>query len=152
MNDENFKSMTIEGRGFESKWSTKGDRLLYSVYSSDNDYKPSIWVVNAVGDNIGSGRKNLKINTWANKCVYSDNNNIYCAVPENLDKGAGLFPEMAQYTKDRLYKINTSSGLKKLVAVPNETYNMSNLIISDNGYYLYFTDKNSELLHKIKLK
>ena len=152
LHNENFKSAIIEGRGFEPKWSPKGDRLLYSVYSSQTDLKPSLWIVNAQGESIGTGRKSLKIETWANKCTFADNINLYCAVPENLEEGAGLFPEMAKNTSDRLYKIDIRTGLKKLVAIPDDWYNMSDLIISDNGYYLYFTDETTGRLHKIRLK
>ncbi|GAF84313.1 unnamed protein product, partial [marine sediment metagenome] len=152
LHNENFKSAIIEGRGFEPRWSPKGDRLLYSVYSSQTDLKPSLWIVNAQGENIGTGRKSLRVETWANKCTFADNINLYCAVPENLEEGAGLFPEMAKNTSDRLYKIDIRTGLKKLVAIPDDWYNMSNLIISDNGYYLYFTDETTGRLHKIRLK
>jgi hypothetical protein len=152
LNNENFKSTVIAGRGFQYLWSPKGDRLLYSVYSSANDLKPLLWIVNAEGDNIGSNRKSLNIETWAEKCIFADSVNIYCAVPKELETGAGLFPEMANNTTDNLYKINTQTGLKKLVAVPDGDYNMTNLIISTNGYYLYFTDQTTQNLHQIKLK
>ncbi len=152
LNKENFKSMVIEGRGFQSKWSPKGDTLLYSVYSSDNNMKPKLWIAGAQGESIGSGRKSFGVETWADKCAFADDVNIYCAVPEKLEEGAGLFPEMALHTKDNLYKINTTTKQKKLVAVPDKSYNMSNIIISDNGKYLYFTDAVSGRLHKIDLK
>lgn len=152
LNHENFKSMTVEGRGFIPEWSPKGDRLLYSVYSSQNDLKPSLWIANAQGENIGTGRMNLNIGTWADKCVFADSVNLYCAVPENLEAGAGLFPEMGDNTTDRLYKIDTSSGLKKMVAVPDGDYTMSDLIVSNDGQYLYFTDKKTGNLNKIQLK
>ncbi len=152
LNKENFKSMVVEGRGFQPKWSPKGDRLLYSVYSSDNNMKPKLWIANAQGESIGTGRKSLGVETWANKCVFADDINVYCAVPEKLEEGAGLFPEMALHTRDNLYKINTQTGLKKLVAIPDGNYNISNSIISDNGQYLYFTDEITGRLNKIQLK
>jgi hypothetical protein len=152
LNNENFKSTVVEGRGFEPKWSPQGDKLLYSVYSSSNDMKPNLWIVNAQGDNIGTGRNNLNIETWANKCTFANAAELYCAVPENLPEGAGLFPELAATTKDRLYKIDISTGLKKLIAVPDGDYTMSDLMISSNGYYLYFTDNNTKQIRKIKLK
>ncbi|MCG2701331.1 hypothetical protein L6267_04140 [Candidatus Parcubacteria bacterium] len=152
LNNENFKSMVIEGRGFRSQWSPEGDKLLYSVYSSANDLKPMLWIASAQGESIGSGRKSFGIETWADKCVFADSDNAYCAVPEKLEEGAGLFPEMAKNTKDNLYKIDTKTGLKKLIAVPDGSYNMSNIIISDNGKYLYFTDATSGRLYKIDLK
>ena len=152
LHGENFKSTVIEGRGFQSQWTPEGNRLLYSVYSSDNDLKPMLWVVNAEGDSIGSNRKSLNIETWADKCVFANNTELYCAVPEKLEKGSGLFPEMANDTKDNLYKIDTQTGFKKLIAIPDNDYNMSNLILSDNGRYLYFTDEENQNLHQIKLK
>jgi len=152
LNKENFKSTIIEGRGFRYQWAPEEGRLLYSVYSSENDLKPSLWIVNAEGESIGTGRKNLHIETWADKCTFANNTDLYCAVPNELEAGAGLFPEMAKTTNDRLYKIDTRTGLKKLVAIPDKAYNMSNLIISENGYYLYFTDEKTKRLHKIKLK
>ena len=149
---ENFKSTIIEGRGFQPKWSPTGEQLLYSVYSSKNDLKPMLWLVNAQGEAIGSGRRSLNIETWADKCAFASQTELYCAVPEKLEAGAGLFPEMAKATKDNLYKIDLQTGLKKLIASPAGSYNMSDLIISQNGYYLYFTDKNTQTLQQIKLK
>jgi len=152
LNKENFKSMVVEGRGFDPLWSPQGDRLLYSVYSTDNNSKPLLWIANAQGDNIGTGRKSLGIETWANKCIFADNINAYCAVPESLQEGAGLLPELAKNTRDNLYQIDTRTGLKKLVAIPDGNYNISNLIISDNGQYLFFTDAITGRLNKIQLK
>jgi len=152
LNKENFKSTVVEGRGFQPRWSPEGDKLLYSVYSSDNNLKPNLWIVNAQGERIGSGRKNLNVETWAEKCSFADTSNLYCAVPEKLEEGAGLFPEMAKNTSDQLYKIDTLTGMKKLIAVPDGSYNMSNIIISDDGANLYFTDETTGRLHKIRLK
>ena len=152
LNGENFKSTIIEGRDFRSKWSPKGDKLLYSVYSSDNNMKPSLWIVNAQGDQIGSGRKNLKIETWADKCTFANDYELYCAVPENLPEGAGLFPELSKGVKDKLYKINIQTGTKKLVAIPDGNFTMSNLMVSEDEQYLYFTDGNTQRLLSIKLK
>lgn len=151
-NGENFKSTTVEGRGFQSAWSTTGDKLLYSVYSSASNLKPKLWVVNAQGDSIGSNRRSIGLETWAEKCTFGSNEEVYCAVPEEIPEGAGLFPELALNTKDRLYKINLNTGVKKLIAIPDDTYNMSDLMVSEDGKNLFFTDQNSERLHKIELK
>lgn len=151
-NDENFRSTIVEGRGFDPMWSPEGDQLLYSVYSTKTDMKPNLWLVDARGESIGTNRTNLRVNTWASKCTYANSSTVYCAVPEELSEGAGVFPELAANTKDNLYEINLKSGAKSLVAVPDGTYNMSNLIINKNNSYLYFTDKTSNTLHQIRLK
>ncbi|OGF23616.1 hypothetical protein A3H09_03485 [Candidatus Falkowbacteria bacterium RIFCSPLOWO2_12_FULL_45_13] len=152
LNQENFKALTIEGRGFRPKWTPAGDRLLYSVYSSDNGLKPELWIANAQGENIGSGRAKLNLQTWADKCAFASKTDLYCAVPETLPEGAGLFPELAKNIKDNLYKIDIQTGLKKLIAVPDGQATMSDLIVSANGYYLYFTDANTGRINRIKLK
>ena len=152
LNNENFKSTTIEGRGFKPLWNQEGNRLLYSVYSSENEMKPELWIVDAQGDSISNNRQKLNIETWADKCAFSNNTELYCAVPQNLEKGAGLFPELADNSIDHLYKINTKTGLKKLIAIPDQNFNISNLIISEDNHYIYFTDKLDGSLHQIKLR
>jgi hypothetical protein len=151
LNNENFKSTVVEGRGFQPKWAPEGKQLLYSVYSSSNDLKPNLWIVDAQGDNIGNNRQNLNIETWADKCTFANNNDLYCAVPESLEAGSGLMPELAKNTKDNLYKIDLKSGTKKLIAIPDGSYNISNLIISENENYIYFNDDATQKLYKIKL-
>jgi Tol biopolymer transport system component len=148
---ENFKSITIEGRGFQPLWTPEGDRLLYSVYSSSNEYKPNLWIVDAEGKNIGNNRKNLSLETWAEKCSFKDNETVYCAVPESLPKGAGAFKELAEDSTDRLFQINIKTGVKSLVAIPDNNYQMQNLIISEDGKVLFFTDAKTNQLHKINL-
>lgn len=152
LNDENFKALTIEGRGFKYLWSPKGDRLLYSIYSSATDLKPSLWAANAQGEAIGSGRKNLNVQTWADKCVFdSDNETAYCAVPDQIEEGAGIYPDMANATPDKLYQINTYTGMKKLLAIPDQSVSMRNLVLTENGRNLYFSNPDGKI-YKIKLK
>ena len=151
-NNENFKSTVIEGRGFQSQWSPDGEKLLYSVYSSNNGMKPSLWLVNSQGEQIGSERKSLRIETWAEKCNFNNASEVYCAVPNELEEGAGLFPELAKNTIDKLYRIDINTGAKKIIAIPENDYNISNIIISKDGKYLYFTDEKTSRIHKINLK
>lgn len=152
LNDENFKSTVIEGRGLQAEWSTTGDRLLYSVYNASNNYNPSLWVVEAQGDNIGQNRTSINLNTWADKCTFASNTEVYCAVPESLPAGAGLFPELADQTKDNLYKIDLTTGVKKLIAVPEGSYNISQVMVTESQDYIYFTDKTTEQIYQVRLK
>jgi len=152
LHGENFKSTIIEGRGLQSQWSTTGDKLLYSVYHSRDDYRPKLWIVGASSDTIGADRRSLELNTWSNKCTFASNNEVYCAVPENLEAGAGMFPELADRTKDNLYKINTNTGTKSLIAIPNGAYNVSQIMVSGEQDYIYFTDKTTQMLYQVRLK
>lgn len=150
-NGENFKSITTEGRGFEPKWSPNGSELLYSVYSSDNDYKPTLWLTSAQGDNIGANRRPVGLNTWADKCTYAGSA-VFCAVPQSLERGAGLFPELSNNTPDLLYRIDPQTGIKSPISLGSGSYSMKNLSVSPDGSYLYFTDTSTNRLRRVRLK
>ncbi len=152
LHGENFKSTIIQGRGFQPKWNSTGKKLVYSVYSSKNDLKPSLWVVDAKGESIGQNRKPLNAETWADKCTFSGENELYCAIPEKLEKGAGMFREAFKAYNDQVYEINLNSGQKRLVAIPEGGYNMKNLTLSEDGSVLYFTDDYSYRLQSIELR
>lgn len=152
LNGENFKSTTVEGRGLVYEWSKTGDRLLYSAYNTNSNMKPLLWVVDAQGDNINKNRINLGINTWADKCTFASNTEIYCAVPVDLEVGSGLIRALADDNYDELYKIDLRTGVKTLVAIPDGQYNMENLAVNNNQSQLFFSNKSTGLIHKINLK
>ena len=149
---ENFRSTIVEGRDFRGVWSEEGDKLLYSVYNSDSDYNPLLWIVDAHGEDIGRNRKSIKINTWADKCTFYDNDTVYCAVPQYVKDGMGMVPEVADSIPDDIYKINLTTGLKSRIARPDGDYTIEQLIVSEDGSQLYFVEKDNNTLHKIKLK
>lgn len=151
-NHENFPGLTVEGLGFQSKWSTTGDRLLYSVYNSTSDYKPTLWITDAQGDNIGANRRGLQINTWANKCSFSDRTTLYCAIPQTMETGAGFQPNLFSSVPDSFYKIDLTTGLKSLVATPYGSVAAQNVMVSSDGRYLTFTNNQTGRLERIQLK
>jgi len=150
LHGENFKSTIIEGRDFRSQWSPEGKKLLYSVHSTRTDYKPELWIVNAEGDNIGSGRQMLSLNTWADKCNFSGERYVYCAVPSTLDAGVGFAPQMADNTPDNVYRIDLQTGLKTIIPM-NDYHTISSLFTSNDGKTLYFTDKTQSGLFSLPL-
>lgn len=152
LNGENFKSTVVEGRGVETTWSKTGNNLLYSAYHSRDSYKPKLWIVSSSGDTIGSNRRSLELNTWASKCTFASETDLYCAVPEELPEGAGMFPEVADTTRDLLYKIDLKTGAKSLLAIPEGAYNISSLIVPENQQYLYFTDNVNGNIHQMRLE
>lgn len=151
LNGENFKSTLIEGRGLQTKWSTKGNTLLYSVYNTSDEMKPRLWIVDATADTIGDNRRSFNLQTWADKCTYATDTEIYCAVPEELQAGAGMFPELADKTKDNLYKIDLKTGTQKLIAIPDGAYNVSQILVPEDQNALYFTDKTTQMIYKVAL-
>jgi len=151
---ENFKSLVVDGRDFRPKWSPQGDKIVYSVYSSDSDYQPRLYLVNAQGDTVGNDKINLGLITWADKCAFdSVGDFLYCAVPEVLPEGSGLVTELADNTRDDFYKIDTSTGHVTFLAEgAMGGYNVQDIYLSADDQYLYFVDKNTERLRSIKLK
>lgn len=152
LNGENFRSTVIHGRGFEHKWAPQGDKLLYSVYSDLSSDKPSLWSVDARGESIGANRKKLNVETWASKCAFHNQHDLYCAVPEELPEGAGLFPRLAEDIPDKFYKIDVKTGQKKLIAVPDSDFTADSVMVSDDGSFLYFTDNKTKGIQQIRLK
>ncbi|MFZ4631750.1 MAG: hypothetical protein ACOYL8_00915 [Patescibacteria group bacterium] len=152
LNGENFKSTIIEGRGFESQWSKTGDRLLYSVYNTDDNLNPRLWIVDASGDTISQNRRSLDLQTWSDKCTFASNTEVYCAVPNNLERGAGMIPALADKTEDSLYKIDLTTGSQKLIAVPDGSFNITKIMVPDNQDFLYFSDKFSGSIYKVQLR
>lgn len=141
LNGENFKSAIVDGSGFLPQWSTTGKKLLYSVYSSRSDFKPELWIVDSQGDSIGSNRKLLQLNTWADKCTFGNDDTAYCAVPKDLPTGAGMSRSIAQYNYDDLYKIDLKTGLKTPISL-DSSYNINSISYDATHNKVIFTDLN----------
>ncbi|MDP3244133.1 MAG: hypothetical protein Q8M83_00545 [bacterium] len=151
-NHENFKSLTANGIGFKAKWSPSGDKIVYSATSGDNDWKPQLWVAGANVDTVGQNKISLPVNTWVDKCVFGDETTLYCAVPKNLPRGAGLYQKAAENVADDIYKVDLLSGTSSLIAIPDTDFNIDNILVTTDEKELYFTDRFTGLLHKINLK
>ena len=124
--------------------------MLHSVYSAQSEYQPQLWVVNASGDTIGSGRKLLNVNTWADKCAFADDRYVYCGVPRILEKGSGFVPALADAAPDDIIRIDTQTGLKQQIQTDG-VHTVDSMFLGDSGRTLYFTDKNQTGLFQIPL-
>jgi hypothetical protein len=149
-NHENFKSLIVEGLGFESSWSPTGKKVLYSVYSPRSDLKPELWISNSYGQDIGSGRLSLELNTWSDKCAFADDSTLYCAVPRSLPQGAGISPAIAAGTPDDLYRIDLKSGLKTTIPTGGD-YSMQNMSFDPTNNRLLFTDNSQSGVFEVTL-
>jgi len=153
---ENFKSLEVEGRGFEANWNQSGDKLLYSTYDSATNYNPELKFVDYGGDNTGRNVVNTGLNTWPSKCAIGTSS-AYCGVPSYLEKGSGIYPEIANNIPDVFYRIDLRTGTKTKLANPvnqdgTGIYNASQVYLSPDESILYFTDTNTGKLQSVKLK
>lgn len=151
LNKENFKSVIVEGRGLETQWSPKGSKLLHSVYSGRNDYKPELWIVSATPDTAGGDRRLLNVNTWAEKCTMADERFVYCGVPQTLERGSGFAPTLADATPDNIYKIDTTTGIKTQIPLDRQ-YTVDRMYVSADGRTVYFTDKHASGIFQFPIK
>ncbi|MFA5124527.1 MAG: hypothetical protein WC473_01690 [Patescibacteria group bacterium] len=151
LNGENFKSMIVEGRGFQSEWSPNGGRLLYSVHNM-TDFKPQLWISDAYGDNVGTNRQALSLNTWPDKCTFAGNDTLYCAVPRNLPDGADIDRSVANTLADDIYQIDLTTGQQTLIATPTRQGSISNIMYNiSSPKSLFFSDANNNRIYKIDL-
>lgn len=151
-NGENFKSLEIAGMDFRPIWSPSGRRLLWSTHAAGTGYRPQLWTSLASGDEIGAARRSFSISTWADKCAFSDETIVYCAVPRSLPEGIGFQPVLASQTPDLIYRLDLQTGSALLVAEPEGRYSISKLIVASNERLLYFTDSATGAVHRIKLQ
>jgi len=151
-NQENYKDLVVEGRGFIPKWSPSGNNLLYSVYSTENDYKPMLWVSGAVGDAINAHRQNIGIQTWADKCAWQTEQVLICAVPDQIPSGAALQREaLMGNTADSIVRVDLSSGTRVNLGHPTGNPTVNQMSLSADGQYAYYTDRSTGNLMRFSL-
>ncbi|MFA5021102.1 MAG: hypothetical protein WC517_03520 [Patescibacteria group bacterium] len=151
-NNENFKSLTVEGRDFRGLWSPDSGRMLYSVYNSANDYKPQLWISDASGDNIGNNRQKIDLNAWADSCTFAGNDYAICSAPETMPFGAGLEPAVTAGIADQIWAINLQTGQTALVARPENVTAIGNLMFStESPDDLFVTGRYDSKIYKINL-
>ncbi|MBI4433605.1 PD40 domain-containing protein [Candidatus Uhrbacteria bacterium] len=151
-NGENFPGLTVEGGDFRPRWSPSGNHILYSAVHRSNDFKPELWVVGGAGDAIGANRVRLQVNTWADKCAFADEQTLYCAVPRELPRGAGLEPSVAAGTPDTIERIDLTTGIQRTVGRPAEDTNITQLSVAPDGSRLYYTSRIDGRLYELRLR
>lgn len=139
-NHENYSALLVEGRGFEPLWSPSGQTVLYSVWTVANEYKPELWISGGAPGNVNQDRRKLSVLTWAHKCVWVNELEIICAVPEEMPSGAGLYPDQFQDTTDRIVRINIEENLIIDLGQPDGGPSVKNPVLSNNGSELIFSD------------
>lgn len=142
-NRENFKSLIVPGRGFIPNWSPTGKQILYSVYHERDDLKPSLWVSGGVGDSIGEDRHGLNLKTWADKCIWKNESELYCGVPQSLEAGSGFAPDQFSDGPDDLYHVNLKTGVSVKISTPEQSRPIKNPVLSADQSQMMFIDAAS---------
>lgn len=152
-NNENFKSMTVEGQGFEGIWSPSGSTMLYSVYTAENNYKPELWVSSASGDSAGANRTKINLETWAENCSYAGESIAICSVPQTLSTGAGLAKDATTAgVQDDIYAINLTTGQAAYVTTPTSVTNIGSVMVNaGDSNNIYYTDSSTGKIYKVNL-
>jgi len=150
-NKENLKSLKVPGFDFSAKWADEGDRVFYSVTSPNDGYKPTLWAVDASGENIGANAVKIGLNTWIDKCAVISGYRAYCAVPKSLDDGAGFDRRLGATSDDVFYLVDFRTGNKTFIAEPDTDYSVNQISVDANENYIYFTDTVTGALHKIEI-
>ncbi|MFA6272644.1 MAG: hypothetical protein WC693_06165 [Patescibacteria group bacterium] len=151
-NNENFKSLTVSGFNFQSKWTKEGDRIFYNVTDPNNDYKPALWAADASGDNVGTNAKKINLNTWVDKCAVLAGYKAYCAVPTTLQAGDGFDRRTSETSNDTFYFVDLKTGATTFIGAPDNNYNVTGVSVSPDEKYIFFTDLAAGGVHRMSIK
>ncbi|OQA35747.1 MAG: hypothetical protein BWY53_00698 [Parcubacteria group bacterium ADurb.Bin326] len=151
-NKENFRSMVVQGRGFEGKWSPSGNYMLYSTYDVNDNYRPSLWISAASGENIGASRNPIAIKTFVDKCTFAEDRFVICGAPEEMPAGAGLNRSEADKVQDNIWLIDLATGNTRMIAKPQGARTVENIMYSSsNPGKIFFSEKNDNRIYQINL-
>lgn len=154
-------SATGEGRqvlfsgafGGDYSWSPNGDRLIISGSDTSEGTGFSLRVMGEKGT-----AQNLSLPTLISKTAWSKNGRIvYYALPGALPENT-LLPDdyftKPLNTKDTFWKVDVTTGKKtRLIELKASTrsFDSSDLFLSDDEAFLFFTDRVDKRLYRIEL-
>lgn len=150
-NREKFKSLTAPGQGFLPSWSPTGKQILYSAWSPDSDNKPLLWISSGETNSMGADRRSLKLNTWADKCVWASETELYCGVPRDLPQNAGVLREQFVTLPDDVYRVDLTLGSAVKVTTPDQAYAIRQPVLSGDKKKFLFTDAASGKMYSYDL-
>lgn len=102
---------------------------------------------------------NLKISTLPEKCVWTSQNELYCAVPKFYEQA--LYPDawyMGEISfEDQLWKVEGTNFVETLILdlkenVDREDVDAIKLKLSQNESYLFFINKKDPYLWELRLR
>lgn len=152
-------SLNLQTQKLEKIFSGKG----LSVISSDQGRffgrfisSDSSTIRGDIFDNSGQITPfTLPFSTFHSKCVFSNQEYIYCGVPFLLNKKSGIYLpdsylQREVYTKDELYRVNLETRRSDIVFnVPNIDLDVSGLI--EQNDFLYFINRLDRGLYRFDI-
>lgn len=128
------------------------------IFVLSTDRKGGNKMVAGVTNALGGEYRTLDIPTFANKVAWGkDNIMLYYALPSALPEEAVVpddYRKQTTFTQDTFWKINTSTGEKQrlieLADIP-EAYDATRLFLDSQEHLLFFIDRKSHLLYRVKL-
>jgi hypothetical protein len=150
---ENRQVLSGEFFGADYLWAPNGENVIVSGSAN-----PQGALSLAVMSHNGGSAKNLSIPTLTSKTTWSkDNRTLYYALPGALPEGAVLpddYFSKPLYTKDTFWKMDITTGKKtRLIELSENTQALdsTDLFLSPDEDFLYFTDRVSKKLYRIEL-
>ncbi len=126
-------------------------KIIYSGKKYDGSYLIRVY------DLKTKSSKEIKLSTFAEKCVWSKNNiDFYCAVPNdgvNSNEPDAWYMGYTDFS-DSIYKINALTGEKELIFdsyTYGKNFDIVKLKLDSYEDYLYFIDSNTNFAWSFKL-
>lgn len=137
--------------GLSVLWSPNGEKNIYSK-TDENGTNLRL----EMSEKEGSETKNVGISTFAEKCVWSeDNRTIFCAVPAVLPSNAVLpddYYKNILNISDDFWQLNLDTGEKtKIDLGEDKSIDASDLLLSPQEDYLFFVNKKDGLLYSLRM-
>lgn len=132
--------------GLETLWSPDGNTVAYS-FVDQNASNPEIKV-----NKNGNIKEIDAVSTLIGKCAWAnDSVNLYCAVPKSWPEGMVLpddFYKKTRLTNDDIWKINTVTGEKGLIA--SDLRAVAGIIAGRDN--IYVIQEDSQILYQVNLR
>lgn len=153
-NGADKKTLLTNRYGADYLWSPNGKLILFS---STKDRASSALSLSLMNENGGEIR-DLGIPTMVSKATWAkDSKTLYYALPGSLPSESVLPNDYYQkplFSEDTFWKIDIETGQKSRIlelAEGNPALDSSDLFLSSQEDYLFFTDRKSKRLYRIEL-
>lgn len=140
--------------GADYSWSPDGTKILISNTLSKGGTDTRLGIANQDGGEF----RTLQAPTLVSKTVWSkDNKTIYYVLPLSIPENSVLpndYFSRPIHTQDSFWKMDVTTGKNDRLVDPSViggNYDSAGLFLDQNENFLYFTDRTSGKLYRIKL-